>query len=408
MKVELAKLKMTHVRDQKVDPLEHEDLGPIRASIKEHGFWGGVVLGKHNGDIEVVAGNKRIVAAMEEGITHIDLPVGRYNESQAIRIYATENITQRGATASLAMAGAVASAVKYLVKGILRGDKDVSQICDTSPKGMETLRGQIASEKGLGVPCIMNFYRGIEGVKESMVKHHLANLKSSGHYARIVQQATDEIEQEHVQELAELKRKQKEAEEKKAADEAEKAKEKAEKVEAAHAEAKATGQEAAAAAAKTEVTFDLAGVGKYFKNDFQLQTFRKVVERKSVRKHLPVDKQAELAKAIVKYSQEKNAELTGEFIEECITALIGEFVSEATKKNKEAMDQMKREDVYVRWRYSSHQFVRRVADVAKESKALIKMKDQYPDLPFSITQELRRAVTYAQPVINELAAKLGL
>jgi hypothetical protein len=44
--------------------------------------------------------------------------------------------------------GTVTSAVRYLAKAVLTGN--VSTIVETSPRGLETLRGQITSDKGLG------------------------------------------------------------------------------------------------------------------------------------------------------------------------------------------------------------------------------------------------------------------
>lgn len=86
---------------------------------------------------------------------------------------------------------------------------------------MEIIRGQIASEKGLGRECILKFYDGVDGINENVVKEHLANLKASGNYARIVKEVTEEIAREQAAERAELERKAKAAQK---ADEAAKAK----------------------------------------------------------------------------------------------------------------------------------------------------------------------------------------
>ena len=65
------------------------------------------------------------------------------------------------------MFGAVASAVHYLVKGILKRDKHVTQIYGTSAKGLEIIDGQIASQKGLGQECVLRFFEGIPAMHKT-------------------------------------------------------------------------------------------------------------------------------------------------------------------------------------------------------------------------------------------------
>ena len=63
---------------------------------------------------------------------------------------------------------------------------DVSRILETSPKGLETLRGQLQTDKGLGQSVIVTFLKGVPGINDGSVQQQLANLKSSGNYARII------------------------------------------------------------------------------------------------------------------------------------------------------------------------------------------------------------------------------
>ena len=67
--------------------------------------------------------------ALEAGETHADIYIGNYDDAQMIRIYATENATQRNNHSGVATAAIVASSLKYLIKGILRGDVWFRQIC---------------------------------------------------------------------------------------------------------------------------------------------------------------------------------------------------------------------------------------------------------------------------------------
>jgi hypothetical protein len=57
---------------------------------------------------------------------------------------------------------------------------DMSQICDMSDKAIESARGNIASDKGIGAPIVQRFLDGIPGINESSVTAQLANLKASG------------------------------------------------------------------------------------------------------------------------------------------------------------------------------------------------------------------------------------
>jgi hypothetical protein len=70
-----------------------------------------------------------------------------------IRVYARENATQRGNT-STALAGTVASAIRYLAKGILTGT--FSTIGD-KPVDVASARGNLTSDKGLGERLVLEF-----------------------------------------------------------------------------------------------------------------------------------------------------------------------------------------------------------------------------------------------------------
>lgn len=424
MKVELSKLKPNSLRDFDLDPIDADQVRQLEASIHESGFWGGsAVRYGPDGDLETIVGTTRIVAAMNTGITHADLHVGRYTDEVAIRMYATENVTQRSASSGLAQAGAVASAVRYLIKGILKGDKHVSQICETSDKGLETIRGQIASEKGLGEPCLIRFFHGIEGMNPSAIKHHLANLKTSGEYRKIVIQVTEELAKEAAieQEHSEAARKEAEQAEAKAqqlgTEEAQQQLSKARRKKT-HAETQAetskqtakTSQKAATAAAKRPVTFDLIGVGKYLKTQELLNAFRKVVTRESMKKNVPVSVQADLAATLCKHANKHNdGKVTGKFIELYLPKIL-QNVSKWSdlKLSQQAAQQIERENIEIRWKKLSHGFCRNIGAANHDALEMIAMKDDHPDLPFSVTNELRTTVKFAHLKIKELAEKLRI
>ena len=410
MRVELATLKMSHVRDFRIDPQEHEESAPLIESIKQNDFWGGIVVNKlPNGDLEVIAGHKRVWAAMQAGITHADVHVGKYDDRQAIRIYATENITQRGADAGLAVAGAVASAVRYLVKGLLKGDKDIPQICGMSQKAVESLTGNITSEKGLGAEAVLSFYHGIDGLNQSIVTHHMANLKASGDYARIVAEVTEEIEREHAVELAELERQEAEAEKAKEPAKVEKVKARKVRTKAKQVTTKASGEKAKEASAKKKVTFDLKGVGRYLKGEHQLRVFREMVEKETMQKHLPFENQAELAAQLLDHANKTNkGELTGVFIRDNLTWMMLDAAQEQGHLNQQARKEAEEQDVRLKWTNLAHHFARNVGGINSDGVRMLQLLEKFPETKFNITKELTIAVKYAVPTINKLAEKLKI
>jgi hypothetical protein len=76
----------------------------------------------------------------------------------------TENASQRGTTA---VAGTVASSLRFLAKALL-GRRMSQHLLRYPPKGLEILRGQIASEKGLGQYAIARFLAGVPGVDDGI------------------------------------------------------------------------------------------------------------------------------------------------------------------------------------------------------------------------------------------------
>lgn len=389
MLVELKKLKPNPCREFAVDPIDEDSVAALAQSIKDNGFWGGVVLRQtDNGEIQIGAGHHRIDAAMKAGIKTADLFVGRFDDPAMIRIYATENATQRG-NSSTAIAGSVASAIRFLVKAVMTGN--LSGIPERSRRGLETTRGQLETDRGLGEPIITEFLDGIPGIKKNSVTEQLANLKASGDYSRIVKEVGEEIERENREALKALAKAEKEEAEAKAA--AEKIeierKEIAKRAKAARDEAaakkieldrqraeamaqlaekrrkeadakmkefealRATRDTSAKATAKAdahEKTFD-QGVARYLKNPEQVKAFRDAVEGAGVKSYLPVSAHTRLAKALVdKGKKDGRGEgelksITATYIRDNITNLvIHEKTFERRTSAKERAD-LERKDI---------------------------------------------------------------
>lgn len=439
MRVELAKLRSNPFRDFEIDPIDPEAKERLKLSIQKNEFWEGTVIRQNkDGEMEVACGHTQLLAAIDCGITHADLHVGKFDDEQMIKVYATENLTQRGDLGS-ALYGAIGSAVRYLIKGILKGDNHVAQICATSPKALEIIRGQIASEKGLGHECVLRFFEGVPAIHESVVNHQLANLKASGDYARIVKEVDEEIAREQAEERAELEKREAALEQAKK-DEAEarsraldaagqkdaKAAKQADKAAAdasrriAEAETKVaeksgiqktrdTSKKATNAAAKREITFDYKGVSRFFKTDHQLRTFKKILERENVKKHIPVSAQAKLAALILKAANDHNkGKLNAEWIERYVVHVVG---SNANLRKGGDLDVAISSDAVRAIEYESakhlfrdlqHQYCRHWATAMKQFKEMEELRDKYPKLTFNVTQELLLMSQVIIPQIERL------
>src|SRR5215471_9073391 len=211
MQVELKKLKPNPFRDFQVDPIDPDQIALLTKSIKDHGFWGGAVLRRVNGDIQIGAGHTRIQAAIKAGEQWADLHVAEISDADMALVYAIENATQRG-NSSTAVAGSIASAIRLLVRAILLGPDHLAQIQARSQKAWETARGNLTSGDGLGWDMVLEFLRDVPRINKSIVAEQLAMLKKSGDYQRIVSEVTAEIEQERKGAVAALERVEKERE----------------------------------------------------------------------------------------------------------------------------------------------------------------------------------------------------
>lgn len=370
MKVDLRMLRPNPTRDFTIDPLDPESIAKLKPSITEYGWWGGVVCRVlPDGTYEIAAGHHRIQAAVELGMTEADIVVRKdISDKDMIRIYATENATQRG-NSTTSVAGSVASALRFCSKELLlgrypvdMGSEEVSTIVDTS-KYFGHAQAALLSDEGIGERLLLRFLNNIPGVSLRSIREQLANLKESGNYARIISEVEQGVAEEHRQaqeaeEAAERDRQQRlkeeleaqtrrlEAEQRAAeareaarqareeavrqrqerqAQEAEQAQQRAQvkaeqatqrrrDAEAVHAKAEAErrkkdeehakAQEAKTTAAKRKRIFDFEGVAAVFKNDYQVAAFREVVTGPGIQPYLPVEHQAELAKQLMAYAQQ--------------------------------------------------------------------------------------------------------
>jgi ParB-like chromosome segregation protein Spo0J len=386
MMIDLRTLKPNPMRDFEVDPIDDEAVAAIAASIGESGFWGGVTVGRMNGDLFTIAGHHRVKAALEKGKFNADLFVADLDEAQMLRIYGTENLTQRNDHAS-AIAGLIAGAIKLIAR------RDFSSV--------EINRTGGPTQYGVGRDRILAELSGLRGIVANLVQQQLGVLKDSGDYDRIIDAEIAAAEERH--RLA--------REEAAKAEDQERNKR---ETEIAVVEKKVS--RAKAGKRRREITFDLKGVGKYFKNPSQVETFRQIVKQKGVKPYLAVKDQAGLAKAIcdeakaIEKRTGQKREVSSEFIRDQVTIKISLFLQHSRDERARA----KQEEFLQRsWNSElvrrQHNFARRVALVESMANKVIDHNKERPkSVSVLATTEFRDALDALEKLTKALRREMRL
>jgi flagellar biosynthesis GTPase FlhF len=453
MRVELKALKPNPFRNFKVDPIDPAVVESLKSSIKDNpgGFWGGIVARRTKDNvIQLAFGHHRVAAARAAGIQQDDIKVVDISDADMIRMYANENATQRGNTGT-ALAGTVASAIKFLLKGIFSGN--LAGFPARSKKALETLLGQAGTDRGIGWDVVLEFLIDIPGVNKNTVIQQLANLKASGDYDEIVDAVKAEIDIEHKEQLRELarleeeQRKAAEAQllaERRADEERQKQKEQARiaraakeeadqrraekaQADAEYATAKAEKERELAAKRKAEaeekmkefdalrkgqsamndalgiereITFDFEGVAKHFKNASHIDTFRQIVTGQGLRPYLPVAKQAALAKRLVN-GLPSGVELSGRYIRENVMAMAMNVRSTERKFNAEDKAALLRNDWNAKAENYQDEFARGARTMLAAAMSLAEHNKNRPGgVTFHVSAEFRTAVIKAEDALK--------
>jgi len=442
MRVKLANIKPNRYRDMAVDPVDAERVTILAQSIHDHTFWGGTPCRKlPSGEIENAAGWHRILAAQKAGVEYADLVVSNFTDDQMIGIYAIENATQRGNT-PLTIAGSVAGALRKCLEEDLTGeitsqdgkwggrrhgvgrDQVLAKLKGVPGIGPNVVKQQLANLKDSG------HYDRIEGEVAAKVEaEHAAEL------ARVAAEEEAARKAEEAAAAAEARRREAEEQRRKAAEERQRAAEEARLAREAKAREAAQQREAAAeerrkaaavreaaAAAEAESrrkaaevernraavsaarkpviaaavakvtaiknkpralpTFDMTGVGKYFKVPSHLEAFRIIITSEGIAHgkdgFLPVEKQAEVAAAMIElYNKKKDSgelkhmhppELTAQLIRELTKEVLASdrmlthLASEAEKRR--AREELARSKWLDQWNAACY-------DLSRQAKAVL-------------------------------------
>lgn len=185
--VKLAECKPFPYRDLRIDPVDSEHVERLRVSIRESGFWHGAVLRRNpKGELEIMSGHARILAALTEGITEAHLDVIEYpSEEEAILAYC--RYTLFPARNDSWKIGAVASAVKVIVSGLLSDPQGFRKKLSLSSGGVRRALRQLTEGK-ISPLLIAKIYEGVPCFSLPEVKERLKTLKASGHYSRIIRE----------------------------------------------------------------------------------------------------------------------------------------------------------------------------------------------------------------------------
>lgn len=360
------------MRDFKVDPIDQQNVAELSKSIKEDGFWGGVVARKRGSEYEIACGQHRVIAALKSGIDKADIFVlnhGNDDDAAMVRVYARENATQRGNTAT-ASVGSVAAVIRLLAKAILMGH--VGKFFPTSRKSLETLRGLLERGHGISDDVIARFLEGTPNCSVGTIREQLASLKASGDYARIIEEVRQEIEGET----------------------------KDEKI-------LTSARQASDVASGKAKTFDLSGVAKHLKNNDQVRVFRELVTGQGIAPHLEVGNQERLAKALVAKAKDEDTEISGRFIRENVVSMVLDAKRTARKLSRDEKEELERKDWVLQVRTLLDEFRRHIGGLNKLGLQLMeKAKDRPKDVDFPITPEFRNSLRIAKKIINDLNERI--
>ena len=373
MRVKLKELLPFSLRDFTVDPLDKERVKALKDSIKDKGFWSGIVCRKTKVGIELIAGAHRVEAAIKAGIEEADVFVGTFDDDAALDVYFKENALQRN-NAGTALMGAITAAVKLEV---VRALTCSGQLAGAELTATEAVRGHLCGKNGIGRDVLEKRFPDLG---EKIIRQQLANLKSSEHYARIIMEVYDEMKRAKTYDRETLD----------------------------------LAAKAAAAAGNAIPTFDYVGVAEHLKVPSHVDAFRKmatcdeVVAYEGHPGYLKMDGQASVAEKLVKMAEKQDVAISAPFIRDNFMDQLRQAKGAEKKLNKKENEALKRKD----WTHKTreHQsdaskkasgFLTACMDVADDAR-------HRPDgVTLHITTEFRQALEKVKRAIALIDKALG-
>ena len=276
--LKLALIDPNPFRDLKKHPIDAIRVEDIADSYQKHGDWGGIAVRVHPrkpGRYQRAFGEHRCKAAAEAGLKEINVTIGTWTDQDMADMLIAENATQQGMNAACTLES-VWVAAKVIAKAVLATDGDARNLASLrkvlgSKLSQGQIRASILAGNGLGEKLIAS-YPWQKSLSTFEIQAAVNQLRDSGAWVDLLMDLKREFEEEG-------------------------------DTEAANAIAKNLSMPATA---NKKPVFDRETVGE-FANTSQAEEFRKAVTSDTGRLLVPVEKQMELAKAVVVKANEARA-----------------------------------------------------------------------------------------------------
>ena len=359
MKIPLNQIDPNPFRDFGIDPVETdtEAFANMKKSIDSLEFWGGIAVRRHGSRFQAAFGHHRLEAlrSLIEGdpkvngprFEEIDIVVVNFDDAQMARALATENATQRGNEGAAAN-DAVQAAIRVIGKQLLTLSYDeyaetIGGVVENFPQppvfkdliSFNRAKTEFLKGQGVGLRVLLKHFTTIDAegrevhlLTEAPIKAALSTLKQSGWYAKILRKVEEEIDQEILE--AELM---------------------AEPIKVAKLEeTKDALEEAIETAENMKVCYDPV-VDKIFNRDAHAAKFKELVTSGFGVGYIDVDKQADLARLIIKTNQEDDETkyLTASYVREMVYGVLLEKLSMDKKRQEEELKKNANERAEQSW-----------------------------------------------------------
>lgn len=309
-------------RDLNLYPIDEEQIARLMESIDGIGVFGAIPgRSAPDGKVEQACHHHVVEAARRCGIASVVMEVQDRSDEQMLRLMIAENSTQRGHNPASTM-DSVSAVVRHVAEQLFTeiGTNDRPEFGPVREAG----------HPEIGYKLIRGYTPGLSS-KE--VEIALGALKASGCYTQAVADAIAEGQRRAQERIERLARERREAEERAAREREEAERERLEEQVAALREAEedavAALELANKAAEKEEgrkVTFD-ARVANLFKNQSQLDTYRKLVTTGDYAKYVPYERQYQTALDIIEAARtwdkdRENGQVTSSLIKQYLGNIV--------------------------------------------------------------------------------------
>jgi len=310
MMIKLEMVEYNPYRDLALDPINKNTVDKMKASITDLGFWGGLAVRKVGDKYQLAFGHHRLEALLELGWEKADLNVVKYDDDQMVRAMVVENATQRGAEggATIDSVAGIVRRIGYLLLTQSKEELESSKIFEDSRSSAEKARTLFLAGNGVGELVICKYEPSLS---MNSVRQALVVLKESNHLHTLMLAIKDVIAIEQVQ----AQEKADEAKTQKAKDAAQVDADKLQESEEKAAEA--------AEAAVREQHYNPL-VESVFNRDSHAKAFRDVVTSDNGKEFIPVDRQLDIAVAIIADAKKEKKSLSAKFIRDKVMCVLSE------------------------------------------------------------------------------------